>query len=189
MIYYYGALRKKFGKCLPARVHSAREVVKASEANMPGFRNAIIKDRNYLVVRGDTLKKGMAIEEREITMKFSEDTWHILPVPMGYGGKGLTQTIVGVALIAVGAVMSFTPLAAFAPYVISMGIGIALGGLAQMFAPNPKSQDGVEDRTSYIFNGASNTVKSGGVVPIAYGETFVGSIVASASLNIIKMQI
>lgn len=66
-----------------------------------------------------------------------------------------------------------------------MGMSLALGGVAQLLAPKVKaeSKEAVENKPSYIFNGAVNTVAQGNPVPILYGRMRVGSQVVSAGIT------
>jgi hypothetical protein len=60
----------------------------------------------------------------------------------------------------------------------SVGVSLALGGIAQMLAPQPKFDGPQEEQQpSYVFNGAVNTTAQGQPVPVGYGRMIVGSAV------------
>ncbi|MNR34877.1 Bacteriophage lambda tail assembly protein I [compost metagenome] len=104
----------------------------------------------------------------------------IVPIVSGSKRGGLLQTVVGVALIVVGAVTSWAGGAAL----VSVGIGMVAGGVLQMLSPVPKSpsqqeQASTENKPSYIFNGAFNTTQQGLPVPVVYGQMLVGSSVVA----------
>lgn len=48
------------------------------------------------------------------------------------------------------------------------------------------SRNPPDQRTSYLFDGAVNTVAQGGPVPIIYGRMRVGSVVVSAGINSVR---
>ena len=186
-IYLYGALRKRFGKNINAIVHSGIELLKAAEANRPGFRNAINKKQKYIMVRGDTLKKGKEVVEEEIEMKFSEKDWHLIPVPAGCGSTFVT--ILGAVLFIAGAVLTAYGFGVIGVPMMGIGMGMMSAGIAQMMAPSPATNDyakkEVEERPSYLFDGPVNTVEPGLTIPLAYGETFIGSVFISGGLQIV----
>lgn len=202
MIRIYGHLASKFTRQLNARVKSIGEAVRAVEANYPGFRNAIDRSGRYIVVRGENLISGQNLNEKEVFMDFSDkDTWHILPVPAGAGDNSLAvfTIVAGVVLIAASywtggatAVPGAKLLgvgAGVGGFIGSLGVALVLGGVAQLFAPNPgqfsaDQRDSSEQKKSYIFNGSVNTVEPGATIPLVYGQSFIGSIFISGGLKI-----
>jgi predicted phage tail protein len=182
MIILYGYLRKKFGKKVDAEVSSVSELMKAVEANRPGFRSYIERDRSYVIRRGSEFKKGKDISDDELDMTFDNKTWHVLPLPHGYKKAGLFQTILGVALVVVGVITQQYQLA-------WAGAAMALGGVAQMLAPSPltnyNDRDDPDSRASYLFDGPINRVAAGGAVPIVYGkDVFIGSVFVSGGIHV-----
>nr|WP_321576976.1 tail assembly protein [Pseudomonas fitomaticsae] len=108
----------------------------------------------------------------------------IVPVIAGSKRAGALQTIVGVALIALG-YFTFGTTSTIGAAMISGGIGIAAGGVVQLLSPQTKglaSQDGPNNKASYSFNGPVNTSAQGNPVPVLYGEMIVGSAVISAGI-------
>jgi len=190
MIHLYAGMRKKFGKTINAVVHSAEELVRAAEANRPGFRNSIKKNGRYIIVRGDSLKEGKEVVTEEVEMKFSNKDWHIIPVPAGAGGNGVFMTILGVVLIVVGVVYGYvTGDWSTASQIIIAGVGMAAGGISMMMAPSPPTMDYAkkakpDERPSYLFDGPKNTLEPGLTIPVCYGESFIGSIFLSGGLEI-----
>jgi predicted phage tail protein len=68
------------------------------------------------------------------------------------------------------------------------GIGLVLGGVAQLLTPTPKiSKDEGDPRKSFSFSGIQNTNRAGVPVPVVYGETLVGSVVISAGIDIVQV--
>lgn len=188
MIILYGNLRKEFGREIKAKVHSVRELIRAAEALRPGFTSKISRDRGYIIRRGDELKSGKDVSEEELEMNFSENTWHILPVPMGYSGA--LKTIAGVALIVVGAVVNYVTGGTLGTPIMKFGAVLALTGVASLFAPSPnvgnyEDRESPSERPSYLFNGPTNRTSAGGAVPLVYGfNVVVGSTFLSGGLEV-----
>ena len=119
-------------------------------------------------------------------MNFDTDTWHIMPIASGAGGKkgGLLQMVLGAILIVVGVVMIVygNP---YGWYLVIMGAGMMIGGLVMYLTPVPEIPENDDSETpSYLFNGALNPNIPGKTVPVAYGQTFVGSLVASFGVKV-----
>jgi predicted phage tail protein len=102
------------------------------------------------------------------------------------------RIIAGIALIALAL---FVPAAAIG-LTSMLGIGLAgaslvLGGIAQLLTPTPTVPQGADTqddpRKSYSFSGIQNTSRQGVPVPIVYGETVVGSVVASAGIDTVQV--
>ena len=74
--------------------------------------------------------------------------------------------------------------------ILMTGIAMALGGVAQLLAPNPKvggysDNDHPENRPSALFSGPVNTSAEGSVVPIVYGKRVrCGSVVGAAGIYV-----
>lgn len=183
MIILYGALRKKFGKTIASKVHSVEELLRAADANRSGFRASLDKDRHYVIRRGDTFKTGKDVNDKELEMSFKEDTWHVLPLPMGHGGNGIFQTVLGAVLTVVGVVTQQY-------WLVGIGVSMMLGGISAMLAPSPdvtnyETREAPDKRASFLFNGPTNRTEPGAGVPIIYGkDVFVGSIFVSGGLEI-----
>ncbi len=119
-------------------------------------------------------------------------TLDFIPVPAG-ASLGLWEAIAGVVLIIVGAVLIYSGVgAAFAPYVITAGVGLLAGGISALFfgpkAPvttnTPQVDRGNQgSNASYLFNGPVNTIAQGGPVPVLYGRMIVGSQTISSGLR------
>ena len=187
MIRLYGSLARKFERKykshtrLPINVSSIAELVRAMEANFPGFKQLIRKKGLYHIVRGADLEKGRTVRAREVEMTFNDTDWHILPVAAGCGGKGgVVQTIIGAVLFVAGAVMQN-------PALMQVGLAMTLGGVAQMMAPSPGGaldRENPEEKPSYLFNGPVNTIEPGTTIGVGYGEFFAGTITVSGGIKV-----
>ena len=86
-------------------------------------------------------------------------------------------------MVVVGVVMMYVPgLQAFAPSVIGAGIGLMIGGIAQMMMPKMDEGDQNQDgnRANKGFGGAVTTIAQGNPVPILYGQREVGGFIINA---------
>jgi predicted phage tail protein len=172
-------------KRINCKVKSAAECMRAMEANFNGFRSLINRKGHYKVIAGDDPNDdSKTLNEKELTMNFENVNWHIVPIAAGYGGKaGILQMVLGAVMIVLGIILYYTP---FGVPLIVAGAGMMLGGLVTMLTPVPglpKSQ-GSKDDPSYLFNGAVNADEPGLTVPLAYGETYCGSIVTSFGVTV-----
>lgn len=114
----------------------------------------------------------------------------------------------GGGAIGFGVVANATGLAAgLAAAAGNIGIGLILAGTAQLISPQPtipkltssnrlgsgeaSSTDGpqgvtrgTDGRQSYAYTGAANSVGVGATIPVAYGETLIGSHLLSANVDV-----
>lgn len=189
-----GELGKRYGRRHQLDVKSPAEAVRALCANFKDFA-AFVASSTERNVGYQVLDKRFALAEDELHNPVGQQIT-IVPVVGGanflkklFSGVGAILT--GAALIAasflvpgLGAIALFgtTTLATVA---FSVGVSLALGGVAQMLAPQPKF-DGPEEeqQPSYVFNGAVNTTAQGQPVPVGYGRMIVGSAVISAGLSV-----
>lgn len=196
-IHLHGALGDAFGREHRLDVKTAREAVRALCVLFRGFRQAFEPGR-YHVIRGE-LGRPHGLDGETIDMRLGRADLHIVPVVAGAGGRGgaVAKIAIGVAIVA-GAFF-FAPAAAGlgatafsvagvgVTYgnIVAIGAAVALAGVAQLMAPQPKANVATERdrRESFLFNGITNTIEQGGAVPIVYGRARVGSTVVSAGLQ------
>lgn len=186
----YGELGQKFGRVHRMAVATAGEAVRALCVNHKGFEQHVTASpAGYRVRYSDEL----VADPRDLHNPAGPGTIRIIPVMAGAKSGGLGQLLVGAALIgfawwnplgwsAIG-FMGTTVGAAMT----SVGVSLALGGIAQMLAPQPKTpgiSERPENKPSYLFDGAVNTTAQGHPVPIGYGRMMVGSAVISAGIYV-----
>jgi predicted phage tail protein len=196
----YGKLAKFIGhRVLEADVATAAEAVRFLLANWPELE-AHMSDQHYRVSIGT-----YDIDLEELHHPAGAAPISFVPVVAGAGAVG--RIIAGIALIALsfgiaslaaGAALAGS-LSGFALQAIAFGtqagllagIGLALGGVAQLLTPTPKVPQGADNqddpRKSYSFSGIQNTSRQGVPVPIVYGETLVGSVVISAGIDTVQV--
>jgi predicted phage tail protein len=193
----YGKLAKFIGhRVLEADVATAAEAVRFLLANWPELE-AHMSDQHYRVSIGtyDLLAEELHDPAGAAPISF---------VPVVAGAGATARIIIGVALIALsfgiaslaaGAALAGS-LSGFALQAIAFGtqagllagIGLVIGGVAQLLTPTPKiSTDEGDPRKSFSFSGIQNTSRAGVPVPVVYGETLVGSVVISAGIDIVQV--
>ena len=123
------------------------------------------------------------IGEDQIDFETGAKVIKIVPKVIGAGGNGVLQTILGAVMVVVGVVMLYIPGAQpFAASVIGAGIGMMVGGIAQMMMPKMDEGDQNQDgnRANKGFGGAVTTIAQGNPVPILYGQREVGGFIVNA---------
>lgn len=205
----YGILGQKFGREFKLDVANTREAMRALSVQIAGFEHfmlhaheqglrfaVFLKSKNTSNKRGKKrqaiydletkrLITGDNIGEEQLDMSTEADTIHIVPRVVGAGGNGgVLQTILGAVMVVVGVVMMYFPgTQAFAPSMIGAGIGMMVGGIAQMLMPkidNTQDQNQDGNRANKGFGGAVTTVAQGNPVPILYGQREIGGFIVSA---------
>lgn len=183
----YGPLGARFGRVHKFSVQTSVEAVKALSVNFDGFEdylhNAKSNGMVFAVFRG---KRNIGLEDYK-NLGGAEDI-RIAPIMEGSKKAGLFQTILGAVLIVAGIVvtgLSFGWAAPVGGAMISAGIGMMAGGIYQMLSPQPKGLQGRDDpdnKPSYAFGGAVNSLAMGNPVPVLYGEREIGGGIISAGI-------
>lgn len=171
----YGELAVKFGAIHKFVCHSTAEAMQAMGHMVPGFRQHLAesKQRNveYAVFVGEE-----NIGEDALDAPAGNEVIRIAPV-IGGSGRGV-QLIGGIVLAVVGAVT-------YNPYLISAGVGLAIGGAVQYLVQIPDGNTGtnsVDNGASYNFNGPVNVTAQGNPIPVLYGELITGSVTVSGDM-------
>jgi predicted phage tail protein len=182
----YGKLAKFIGhRVLEADIASAAEAVRFLVVNFPGLEQHMA-EQHYRVSVGS-----YDLSEDELHHPSGQQQISIVPVIVGAGTVG--RIIAGVGLIALSFIPGFAAWAGPTAYALITGVGVslALGGVAQLLSPVPTlptGQDTQSDpRKSYSFSGIQQVSRQGVPVPIAYGETIVGSVVVSAGIDTVQV--
>ena len=178
-VYLQGELGDKFGNEFSMNVSSFGEAIRCLDANFSGFKKYLIdadeKGIGFICeVAGEPVQ-----DERELLLEYSEGDMIISAIPAG-SGKGAGKFIAGVVLLFVGFKLFGPAMAAMmaggAPtaagiagvLTVSIGINLAMTGIAEMLAPDP-SVDNDQDE-SYLFQGTGQTLIEGDPVPVLYGK-------------------
>ncbi len=183
LVRLYGRLGTVFGREHRLSVSSVREAVRALCIMLPGFERWLEKGQEHGVTY-TVFNGAQNLSERDLQLNGVHDVIRIAPVIIGSKKAGLFQTILGAALVAVGAVLSFTPFLAASPFLYKAGAVMMLGGIAQMLVPTgTQGTTNTEDtKKSYSFGAPTNQVAAGSGVPILYGQREIGGVLISGGI-------
>ncbi|AXF59277.1 MULTISPECIES: tail assembly protein [unclassified Leclercia] len=183
----YGALGARFGRVHRLAVQTSAEAVKALCINLDGLESFLMNAKKngmtFAVFRGRR-----NIGEQDFKELGGDSDIRIAPVLEGAKKAGLFQTILGAVMVVAGIVVSGLSAGWASPVgsaMISAGIGMAAGGIYQMLSPQPKGLQGRDDpdnKPSYAFGGAVNTLAMGNPVALLYGEREIGGAIISAGI-------
>ncbi|GHZ69292.1 Putative phage tail assembly protein [Vibrio cholerae] len=171
----YGKLGAKFGRVHHFVCNTPAEAVLALTAMVPGFKKEMMESRDNGVDYAVFIGKEN-IGEDCLDAPAGQHEIRIAPVISG-SGRGF-QVVAGVVLAAVGAYTSN-------PYLVSAGIGLAVGGAVQYMVKIPDGNTGTESAengASYNFNGPVNVTAQGNPIPVLYGELITGSVTVSGDM-------
>jgi len=183
-VYFYGDLADKYGSCIRLAADSIAEVVSLMQANFSDFRKTLLPGR-YAILRGESIDNYTDnITEDQLLMKFRTGDWHIIPEAVGAGG--IFQFVAGAVLTVVGLYTGQT-------WMVQMGVGLMLSGIATMLTPVPDvssdigSNEEPDERTSLIYAGGVNNIEQGGPIPLVYGQVMAGSILISSDVEVMEL--
>ena len=170
----YGVLGKKFGKEFHLAVESTREAVKALSVQVPGFEQFMLTAHEHGLTFA-VFQDDENISEDQIDFETGAKVIKIVPKVIGAGGNGILQTILGAVMIVVGVITQQY-------WAVGMGVGMMVGGIAQMMMPKMDEGDQNQDgnRANKGFGGAVTTIAQGNPVPILYGQREVGGFIVNA---------
>ena len=189
----YGALKKRLGQgTFELNVETPAKAIKALCANFAGLEKWFIdNDRNgiaYKVLVG----KSQIVQDNieELNYPWSEkEVFKIIPVMTG-SGRGFGRFLFGAAMIGAAvflpgglAATGWAKGAWIAKSALSIGAGLALGGISTMLSPQPKLPKQANKNESFGFGGVTNTIHQGVPIPICYGRLYVGSAAISVGLD------
>jgi predicted phage tail protein len=186
-----GFLGDKYGTVWDIDANTYPEVFSCIEANYPTFRKDLIE---FAEAGGDLdIQTGdKFIEVEDMLYPIENNTIIITPVPTG-GKSGGAKILAAIAIVAVTFIilgpagvaaalsggMGLTAQIAVAT-ALSVSLNLAMTGIQQLLAPDPSVDTNDQD---YLFSGPENTVASGNVVPVLFGEMIVGGVVMSSGIG------
>ena len=180
----YGALGARFGRVHKLAVQTSAEAVKALCINFDGFERYLMNAKKngmvFAVFRG---KRNIGVEDYQ-NLGGNNDI-RIAPVMEGAKKAGIFQTILGAVMVIAGAVAFFGFGQPWGVNLMIAGGSTMAGGVYQMLSPQPKGLQGRDDpdnKPSYAFGGAVNTIAMGNPVPVLYGEREIGGAIISAGI-------
>ncbi|EFO6629565.1 tail assembly protein [Salmonella enterica] len=178
----YGDLQR-FGKRISLSIKTAAEGIHALAIQLPGFRQRM--NEGWYQVR----IAGSDVAPDTLTARLNEPlpagaVVHIVPRMAGAAKNGIWQVVAGAALIGASFIPGLNAVAA--TVLFSAGTSMALGGVAQMLTPVPKTPTvGQTDngKQNTYFSSLENMVAQGNPVPVLYGEMKIGSRVISQMMS------
>ncbi|MBN6597070.1 tail assembly protein [Citrobacter sp. RHB21-C05] len=186
----YGVLGATFGREYRLSVASPKEAIRALCVLIPGFERFLNTSKQrgltYAVFSG---KRNLSNDE--LIMDQSAADIRIAPLIVGSKRAGVFQTILGVVLVAVGAVATYFGGGAVGVPLMKFGAAVALGGVVQMLSPQTTglaSKQSADNRASYAFGGVTNTAAQGYPVPLLYGKRRIGGAIISAGIYVEDQQ-
>tara|TARA_R110001632_G_scaffold109323_3_gene219513 strand:+ start:3408 stop:3983 length:576 start_codon:yes stop_codon:yes gene_type:complete len=182
-IIIHGVLGKIYGNRHKLKVRRMSEIIPAINANNPGFKDTILScfksNIDYCFVDPKEPNKRYKRPE-EILQKQPPKEIHIVPSIVGAGAIALIGG--GLLLAGAGALVG----GAVGGFLVSLGISLALQGVAMLLFPtdDPQQQktESKIDTSSYIFSNRANNAVQGFPVPLVYGEIRVGSNIISTNI-------
>tara|TARA_B100001094_G_scaffold314826_1_gene354097 strand:- start:800 stop:1426 length:627 start_codon:yes stop_codon:yes gene_type:complete len=202
----YGELAEFTGrKEIVADIADVAESVRMLIANFAGL-DRHMAEREYVVCVGNT-----SIGLEELHDPIGHEEIFITPVIAGAGGN-FGKILIGAALIGLaittgglgtagsigltgfkagaGVTGWFAAGGAGWAAVGNVGILLVLSGIAGMLTPTPTTPEQTEDpRESFNFSGITNTSSAGVPVPIVLGRTITGSVVISAGIDTVQVDV
>ena len=156
-IFLHGAIGKAFGEKFQLDVSTPREALRALLAVNDGMKKYLI-DKESKGIHYGIKKKDEFIQQGEEDFNLTSD-FHIAPIPAG----GATFAL-NLAMMAASTAMSM----------------IVNKKMAETMKQDNETL--TMQTQSYIYNGKSNHMKQGQVIPFGYGRMIVGSSVVSSSV-------
>ena len=170
-IILYGKLVKLLGqKVFYAELYNVSQVFSFLKANYPQLQDTFLKT-NYCIKVGNDY-----VNEKNINYPLNNSVLRLVPVAEG---AFLGQVFGFVAQTLIPKAAQF-----FAVNTAFNAASSLLGGSPKASQPSTQAQK--DKSISGAFNGITNTVNSGTAIPLLYGETIVGSIVVSSSVDSVQ---
>lgn len=171
----HGALAAQFGQRWDLDISSPAEAVQAIEAGRPGFRKAII----------DLAKKGMVFRVRSKTHDYNNDdvgtqlgkTRRIDIIPIVEGASAALRFVIGAVLVVAGIFFQ-------QPWMVSVGVGMMVGSVAEWLTPKIEKKDMKDGLRSWTIGGPADTADQGQPVNVIYGEVLTTGYPISAGISI-----
>lgn len=195
-VFFHGELGERFGDHHHLNVHTVGQIFRCFDAQCPDFRS-VLAAGDWHVVRG-SVEHGVYLTPMELELLPNGEV-HVIPAIHGSGGGSgsSTKIIIGAALVVAAvatwqyellpasfSVMGATVTLGQAAFTVgAIGFSMALGGISQLLAPQPKVTEPTAANSSFLISGLDNVAVQGGPVPLIYGEVDVGSVVITSALD------
>ncbi|ELM2766903.1 tail assembly protein [Salmonella enterica] len=183
----YGDLQR-FGRRFSLSIKTGAEAIYALTMQIPGFRQKMNDGWYQIRIAGQD------VDETSVSARLHEPLpdgaiIHIVPRMAGAKSGGLFQVVLGA--VAIGAAFftggaSLAAWGAFSTGLFTAGVGMMLGGVAQMLTPQakiPSSRQTDNGKQNTNFSSLDNLVAQGNALPVLYGEMLVGSRTISQEIS------
>jgi predicted phage tail protein len=187
----HGELGKVFGTNHTFKLEKLIDVVRALNANNPGFKEHILSlfhEGVYynMVNLKKPNQKWDSIEE--YSKEEAPDEIHLVPEITGAGIVSAVVGAVSAIATAVGGVVAAVSLSSVGGFLLNLAVGLLIQGIMTLLFPVelPKtSAQTVEtkiDTSSYIFTNLQNNAIQGFAIPLVYGEMRIGSNIIATNI-------
>ncbi|EBY2669994.1 tail assembly protein [Salmonella enterica subsp. enterica serovar Teko] len=183
----YGDLQR-FGRRFSLSIKTGAEAIYALTMQIPGFRQKMNDGWYQIRIAGQD------VDETSVSARLHEPLpdgaiIHIVPRMAGAKSGGLFQVVLGA--VAIGAAFftggaSLAAWGAFSTGLFTAGVGMMLGGVAQMLTPQakiPSSRQTDNGKQNTYFSSLDNLVAQSNALPVLYGEMLVGSRTISQEIS------
>jgi predicted phage tail protein len=185
-----GQLGKLFGRVHYRMIRTTHEAGRALAVTVKGFEQFMLSSKKrgltYAVYKG---KRNIGVDDLDYPV--TGEVIRIMPLIIGSKKAGILQTIIGVALVVVGAVATYFGGGSVGIPLMQMGGAMILGGVIQMLSPQAgglASKQDADNQASYAFGGVTNTASQGYPVPLLYGKRRIGGAIISAGIYVEDQQ-
>lgn len=171
----HGSLKRDFGSHFSLHATSPADALNGLFSQISGLREKIRAGTFLVRLNGEIQNENNIVENFRQPEKTA--TIHIVPRTAGAGRVG--QVIAGVVIAVVGAYFGQA-------WAVQLGVGLALGGVAQMLSKPPRldgNSQGQKASRNTAFSNLDNTAAQGQPVPLAYGLVYAGSRVISQGVE------
>lgn len=179
----HGALARDYGQVWHLEISTVQEAVDAISRAKKGFKQAIMRlDRMGMVFRVRSKDHDFAGHEAAMSIGTIE---RIDIIPVLRGASAGLRFVIG-AILVISTFIPGSPTFGNA-YVMSAGVSLMLGSVAEWLAPTPKKQESGKSLQSWGYQGPSNSAESGQCIPLIFGEVLVGSVPISAGISTARL--
>ncbi|OCG59800.1 hypothetical protein A9G41_12095 [Gilliamella sp. Nev5-1] len=178
---FYGDL-KQYGDKYKINADTAAEALNCLYFQIKGLKKRILD--GYFRVRINGIDMNENNLQFGLHNRISHNAViHIVPRVTGAKNGGILGFIAGAVMVVVGAWTGQY-------WLVGMGVGMMVGGVAMMMTKTPKMPDATNDdgKKSTSFSNLGNTAAQGAPVPLPYGEIMVGSRVESQGVETMDVE-
>lgn len=152
------------------------ELIRAMEANFPGFRARLAQSSYRFCMSTELHHKGLAPEQ----LNLMGTGQHVTLRPVIEGERAVGRILLGGALIGASLLIPGSQ-----GWLTNMGIAVMLGGVAQLLTPKPR-QNRNDGRRGSAFSNALGTSDRNAPIPLLIGFHRVNGAPIALSSNTVE---